>query len=69
MHALEAIRTARLALAMHFDIEPDVVDGRYVDVYIPASADKCDVDAAEAYNKLREMDEAIYLQMLALNCE
>lgn len=55
MDAIEAMRIARLALAMHFDIEPDVVAGRYVGAYVAIGAKKCDIDAAEAYNKLAEM--------------
>jgi hypothetical protein len=42
---------------MHFDIEPDVVDGRYVGAYVAIGAKKCDLDAAEAYNKLAEMQQ------------
>jgi hypothetical protein len=57
MDAIEALRIARLALAMHFDIEPDVVAGRYVGAYVAIGAKKCDLDAAEAYNKLAEMQQ------------
>ncbi|MFL9902165.1 hypothetical protein PQR71_29185 [Paraburkholderia fungorum] len=59
MDAQEAMRIARLALAMHFDIEPDVVAGRYVGKYVAIGAKKCDLDAAEAYNKLAEMQQDI----------
>jgi hypothetical protein len=57
MDAQEALRIARLALAMHFDIEPDVVAGRYVGAYVAATNNKRDIDAAEAYNKLAEMQQ------------
>jgi hypothetical protein len=59
MDAIEALRIARLALAMHFDIEPDVVAGRYVGAYVAIGAKKCDIDAAEAYNKLAEMQQLL----------
>lgn len=58
METTEALRIARLALAMHYDIEPDVVAGRYVGAYVAIGAKKCDIDAAEAYNKLAEMQAA-----------
>lgn len=57
MDTIEALRIARIALAQHYDIEPDVVDGRYVGAYVANGARKCDVDAAEAYNKLAEMQK------------
>jgi hypothetical protein len=50
------LQTARAALAAHYDIEPDVVDGKYVGSYVPVGAKKCDVDAAAAYNKIRSME-------------
>lgn len=59
MDAIEAMRIARLALAMHFDIEPDVVAGKYVGAYVAIGSKKCDIDAAEAYNKLAEMQAHI----------
>ncbi|WP_196481894.1 hypothetical protein [Burkholderia vietnamiensis] len=63
MEALEALRIARVALAMHYDIEPDVVDGKYVGTYVSATAKKCDVDAAAAYNKIAEMHrDLLYAQ-------
>lgn len=57
MEAIEALRIARVALAMHYDIEPDVVDGKYIGTYVPVGAKKCDVDAAATYNKIRSMED------------
>lgn len=59
MDAINALRIARLALAMGYRIEPDLVDGKYSHtVYVPVGFTKQDVEAAEAYNKLAEMQEA-----------
>jgi hypothetical protein len=55
---------------MHFDIEPDVVAGKYVGVYVAIGSDYSDVAAAAAYNKLAEMQqELLYRELMELNCE
>ena len=56
MDATEALRIARLALAMNYRIEPDIVDGKYRhDRYVAAGFTKQDAEAADAYNRLAEL--------------
>jgi hypothetical protein len=55
MQATEALRIARISVALYFDIEPDFVAGRYTDTYVPIGANSVDVRAAAAYNKLSDI--------------
>lgn len=60
MEAVEALRIARLALAMNYRIEPDIVAGRYTQSrYVPVGFTKQDVEAAEAYNRIAELQAAL----------
>lgn len=60
MDAIEAIRIARLALAINYRIEPDIVDGVYSqERYVAAGFTKQDCEAAEAYNRLVELQTAL----------
>jgi len=56
MDLINALGIARLALATHKNIEPEVKDGRYNhNRYIPAESTRECADAAEAYNTLADL--------------